>query len=163
MTGIDYARLDGAAALEILDELADVHQRIYTEPPYNDASKYGRHQFLQRTRHQAQTTGFTLVTARRDGALAGFTFGFTMTPGLWWSHAGPPSPDLLHAISNTRSASGRLHRRPVPVCSPPRPATIRTSRRNCRTDNPVNTGTHSTRSALTTCSTPTPSATTAKR
>lgn len=56
--------------------------------------------------------------------------------------------------SSTRSANDRLHRRLVPVCSPPRPATTRTSSRNCPTDKPVNTGTRSDRSMLITCPTP---------
>jgi hypothetical protein len=56
--------------------------------------------------------------------------GLTVLPMSWTEHAVAEFGERPQAILN-----------PVPVCSPPRPATIRTRRRNCHTDRPVNTGT----------------------
>lgn len=97
MSEIVFARTDGEGAVAQLDELTAVHQEVYAEPPYDNAPKYGRNQFIQRTTGQAKSSGFTLVTARDDGPLVGFAFGFTMPPGGWWTNARLASPSVLAA------------------------------------------------------------------
>ncbi|MBO2465378.1 GNAT family N-acetyltransferase [Actinomadura violacea] len=89
--------VDRQAALESLDEIADLYAQVYAEPPYNAADKYSRNRFLQRTRDQAVASGFKLTTVRRGDALVGFTFGFTMPPGAWWKNASKPAAEVLEA------------------------------------------------------------------
>lgn len=88
---------DRQAALESLDEIADLYEQVYAEPPYNAADKYSRTRFLQRTRDQAVASGFKLITARRGNALMGFAFGFTMPPGAWRKNASSPTAEVQEA------------------------------------------------------------------
>jgi len=88
-------RRDGHAVFGMLDALADLYERVYAEPPYNSAPKFSKTRFLSRTSEQAMTPGFTLVTAHRDGVLAGYTFGFPMAPGGWWAAASRPPNGIL--------------------------------------------------------------------
>ncbi|WP_131738640.1 GNAT family N-acetyltransferase [Actinomadura roseirufa] len=88
---------DHRAALDALDELADLYEQVYAEPPYRSAEKFSRPRFLARTRDQALASGFRLVTARRNAVLVGFAFGFSMMPGAWWANASPPSRTHLDA------------------------------------------------------------------
>ncbi|GAA2089442.1 GNAT family N-acetyltransferase [Actinomadura alba] len=97
MSDIAFARRDGDGALAQLDELTEIHQQVYAEAPYNNAPKYGRHQFILRTTEQAKSPGFTLVTARDGRTLVGYAFGFTMPPGGWWACAPVPSPSISNA------------------------------------------------------------------
>lgn len=88
---------DHRAALDALDELADLYEQVYAEPPYNSAEKFSRARFLARTRDQVLASGFRLVTARRGGGLVGFAFGFSMKPGTWWANASAPPREVLDA------------------------------------------------------------------
>ncbi|WUI00185.1 GNAT family N-acetyltransferase [Spirillospora sp. NBC_00431] len=88
---------DRWTTLDGLDELAELYEQVYSEPPYNSSAKYSRTRFLSRTRDQALASGFQLVTAHRKGALAGFAFGFSMMPGAWWANASAPPPEVLEA------------------------------------------------------------------
>lgn len=97
VVGADLRRVDGGEVLGALGELADMYERVYAEPPYNAAPKFSRARFLERTRDQVRSSGFTLVTARRDGRLLGFAFGFAMRSGGWWAHASLPDRDVLDA------------------------------------------------------------------
>ncbi|WP_395103674.1 GNAT family N-acetyltransferase [Actinomadura sp. SCN-SB] len=91
------SRHPGHIPLGTLDEMADLYERVYAEPPYDSAPKFSRARFASRTREQALTRDFTLITARRDGVLAGYTFGFPMPPGAWWAAASRPSAAILAA------------------------------------------------------------------
>ncbi|XVQ10304.1 N-acetyltransferase family protein [Spirillospora sp. CA-255316] len=97
MADVELRFQDGHRALDILEELADLYERVYAEPPYNSAPKFSRSRFLARTREQAMSTGFTLVTARRSGRLVGFAFGFSMLAGSWWAAASMPPAEVLDA------------------------------------------------------------------
>lgn len=97
MPDVTWARLDGFEAIEPLEECADLYVQVYAEPPYNGAPKFSRDRFLSRTRRQMTSAGFTMVTARRDGVLAGFAFGFSMAAGSWWANASPPEAEVLNA------------------------------------------------------------------
>lgn len=84
------------AALDMLEEIADLYEAVHAEPPYGSAPKFGRDRFVRRTREQALSSGWTLITARRGGVLVGFAFGFAMLPGAWWRNASAP-PDEVRA------------------------------------------------------------------
>jgi GNAT superfamily N-acetyltransferase len=91
----EISRQGGHAVVGVLEEMAELYERVYAEPPYNSAPRFSRDRFVGRTREQSMSSDFVLVTARRDGRLAGFTFGFTMPPGAWWGGASRPSEDVL--------------------------------------------------------------------
>ncbi|RFS81230.1 GNAT family N-acetyltransferase [Actinomadura spongiicola] len=86
---------DRQAALDGLDKLTPLYQQVYAEPPYNSAPKFSLPRFRERTREQTLASGFRLVTARRDRALVGFAFGFSMMPGAWWANASTPPREVL--------------------------------------------------------------------
>jgi GNAT superfamily N-acetyltransferase len=97
VTDVDLRIHDGRAPLGMLEELADLYERVYVEPPYNSAPKFSRARFLQRTGDQAQSPGFTLITAHQDEHLVGLAFGFSMAPGRWWGSASSPPQEVLNA------------------------------------------------------------------
>jgi GNAT superfamily N-acetyltransferase len=89
---------DGTAALGILDELADVYDEVYAEPPYNSGPLFSRSRFLDRTLTQAARQGFKLTVARLgDGELAGFSFGLPFGGGTWWAGNVTPPPQQIRA------------------------------------------------------------------
>ncbi|TNY34528.1 GNAT family N-acetyltransferase [Thermomonospora catenispora] len=65
--------------------------------PYHAAPTFSRGRFPVRTRRQTASPGFTLLAARREGALVGFAFGLPMAPGSWWANASPPPAEVLNA------------------------------------------------------------------
>lgn len=88
----------GAETLAGLDALADVYDEIYAEPPYNSGPLFTRSAFLSRTRAQAPTPGFTLITAEdSDEALAGFSFGLPFGRRWWGGEATTPPEELKNA------------------------------------------------------------------
>jgi GNAT superfamily N-acetyltransferase len=93
----DLRRDDGHTTLGLLNEMAVLYERVYSEPPYNSAPKFSPARFVSRTREQAMMPEFALVTARRDGVLAGYTFGFPMPPGGWWVAASRPGDGILYS------------------------------------------------------------------
>lgn len=97
MSDVVLTHLDGAEAAEFLDECAGLYVQVYAEPPYDSAPKFSRDRFLSRTRRQTTSSGFTMVTARQDGLLVGFAFGFSMPPGSWWANASLPAAEVLDA------------------------------------------------------------------
>jgi hypothetical protein len=97
MSGVTLTRLDGAEAVEFLDECADLYVRVYAEPPYNSAPKFSRDRFLSRTRRQTVSSGFTMLTARKGDLLIGFAFGFSMSAGSWWANTSLPASEVLDA------------------------------------------------------------------
>ncbi|OPG10593.1 GNAT family N-acetyltransferase [Microbispora sp. GKU 823] len=91
--GVDFHRLTGEAAAAALDdELAEVYMAIRAEPPYNSGPLYQRDRFLDRTRKQAGSPGFTLVVAEDGGAPVGFAFGLPFPAGRWWGGETTPGP-----------------------------------------------------------------------
>jgi GNAT superfamily N-acetyltransferase len=95
MSEADLSRHVGHIPLGMLDEMADLYERVYAEPPYNSAPKFSRTRFVSRTREQAMSQDFVLVAARRDRVLAGYTFGYPMPSGSWWVAASRPSNGIL--------------------------------------------------------------------
>jgi GNAT superfamily N-acetyltransferase len=97
MRGISYERLGDLDAAKELYELADLYVQVYAEQPYNGGPKYARPAFLARTKEQLARPGFILITAREDGCLIGFSFGFQMSPYGWWANATEAPPEVLRA------------------------------------------------------------------
>jgi GNAT superfamily N-acetyltransferase len=85
MAGVEFRRHDGEAARALLDELSEVFVEVYAEPPYYSGEEDLRI-FQKRFAGQTRQQGFSLVTARSDGTLVGFIFGYTLSPTTqWWS------------------------------------------------------------------------------
>ena len=89
----------GADVTTLFERMADVYEEVYAEPPYLSGPLFSRQRFTERTLRQAEAEGFAMVTAERDGDLAGFAFGLTFAPGKWWGggEATPPPPEVLAA------------------------------------------------------------------
>lgn len=76
----------------LLDEITDLYELVYREPPYNGGPLHRRERFLDRTNAQKTAKGFEVVTAQAGEKLVGFSFGFTFGAGRWWGGRSEPSP-----------------------------------------------------------------------
>jgi GNAT superfamily N-acetyltransferase len=83
---------DGDAAEGMVDELGDLYEDAYAEPPYDGGALFSRARFLERTRRQCLNLGFSIVTRREDTVLTGFAFGFPFEAGRWWAGVTQPTP-----------------------------------------------------------------------
>jgi len=81
MTDVELDRLDGAATMDHFDEIQAVYHQGF--PTYD----LGDHR--TRTTRQAGLPGFTTVTARVDGELVGFIYGFPLAGPGWWDGLDP--------------------------------------------------------------------------
>lgn len=88
-------RGDGAALLSILDEITKLYLAVRAGQPHADSPLYTRQAFLERTNAQAVRDTFAATWARADGDLVGFSFGFQMAPGRWWTGNPTPPPDEI--------------------------------------------------------------------
>lgn len=86
-----------AAAALLVDALADVYEDARAEPPYNSDPRWGREAFVERTRRQAISPDFVLVTAHVDDLLVGFAFGQPVAAGRWFQGDTEPPTDILAA------------------------------------------------------------------
>jgi GNAT superfamily N-acetyltransferase len=90
--GVELHRYDGADVDRLIGDLAPLYERVYAEPPYNGGSVFSRGRFMERTNVQKAAPGFTLVTARADRELVGFSFGFAFGEDRWWGGKTTPEP-----------------------------------------------------------------------
>lgn len=91
-----YERRSGAQTLDMLDDIADLYDEIRSE--YIERHDiFSRASFVTRTDSQARKPGFDLITAASHGLLAGFSFGYPIPSGDWWSECSPPPPDVLNS------------------------------------------------------------------
>ena len=74
----ELAALSADEALALRDELAPVWTAVTSERLRDIVARH------------AARDGFTFLTARNDGRLAGFTYGYRGGPGEWWH-------DIVHA------------------------------------------------------------------
>lgn len=84
----------GEEAASLLDELCDTYADAYGVEPGEEKSAAFRH----RAEKQFTRPGFALVTARVEGRLVGFVFGYTLPAGdtHWWGGVQPePSAEFL--------------------------------------------------------------------
>ncbi|MCW6004641.1 GNAT family N-acetyltransferase [Micromonospora sp. CPCC 205371] len=90
--GVALHRHTGADIDQLLDEIAELYEVTYAEPPYNGGSVFRRERMLERTDSQKEAPGFSLVAARDGTDLIGFSFGFTFGEGRWWGGKTTPEP-----------------------------------------------------------------------
>ncbi len=83
MTDLSLSRLDGRAADDRREALADVYEEAYAERL--DGAFRSRTAFLDRLAAYVQRPGFELVSAIEDHEIVGYIFGFGIAPsGTWW-------------------------------------------------------------------------------
>ncbi|MGA6173078.1 GNAT family N-acetyltransferase [Streptomyces sp. NPDC012600] len=102
--GLTFARHDGDAAHEIVDELTSVYAEVYGVPPYQGDPFFSVETFADRLTAALTMLGFEVVTARLDdGSLAGYVHGVTLTPDrAWWASIA----DHLPADAKQAAAAG---------------------------------------------------------
>ena len=90
---------DGSLVPDLIDEMTQIYDEVYAEPPYNSGSLWQRDAFLDRTTRQAARSGFAIVLARSVGdGLVGYSFGLPFDEGRWWSgNASEPPSEILSA------------------------------------------------------------------
>jgi ribosomal protein S18 acetylase RimI-like enzyme len=88
--------LDGNSALAIGYELGGVFAAAFGAPGYDEERADGERFATEQLPTHAARDGFKLVTARSDGKLVGFAYGYTGQRGQWWSDriAGAVTPEL---------------------------------------------------------------------
>jgi GNAT superfamily N-acetyltransferase len=79
----------------MLDQILDLYLEINSENPDEDYEIFSRSSFIERTTVQAKREGFQLITATSGDVLAGFSFGYPMADGRWWSNCPPPPEEIL--------------------------------------------------------------------
>jgi GNAT superfamily N-acetyltransferase len=92
-----FERHSGEQALMILDSIIDLYDNVNSEMGYESVEIFSRKSFIARTRRQIEKDGFELITVRSDNVLAGFSFGYTFPPGVWWAGAALPATEVLDA------------------------------------------------------------------
>jgi ribosomal protein S18 acetylase RimI-like enzyme len=75
--------LDRTAALAIAPELGEVFAAAFSTPGYDDEPD-AEHFATDQLPTHADREDFRLVTARADGRVVGFAYGFTGRRGQWW-------------------------------------------------------------------------------
>ena len=79
------AVLDGAEALAVLDELADVYRAAFTAAPYSETEGRVHQVTREQLPSHAARDGFRCSVVREAGRLRGFCYGFTGRSGQWWT------------------------------------------------------------------------------
>jgi ribosomal protein S18 acetylase RimI-like enzyme len=99
----ELAALGAEEALALRDELAPVWTGVTGERLSDILARH------------AARDGFTFVTAREDGRLAGFTYGYRGGPGEWWHdivHAAMDEAERTHWLAPGHFEYVELHVRP---------------------------------------------------
>jgi ribosomal protein S18 acetylase RimI-like enzyme len=76
--------LDRIAALDIAGQLGEVFGTAFGAPGYEDTQSDGDGFAAEQLPTHAARDDFKLVTARVDGTVVGFAYGFTGQRGQWW-------------------------------------------------------------------------------
>jgi GNAT superfamily N-acetyltransferase len=92
-----FERYSGEQTLTILDDVIELYDDVNTEMGYASVEAFSRKSFIARTNRQIEREGFELITVRSDKVLAGFCFGYTFQPGVWWADAPLPDREILDA------------------------------------------------------------------
>ncbi|AVT40175.1 GNAT family N-acetyltransferase [Plantactinospora sp. BB1] len=94
---VAYRRLDGPSATPLFPSLVELYSAVYAEPPYEEGPDEVAG-FAARLPEESSRPGFTLVAAEDGPDLIGAAYGWTMSPGVWWSRADTaPAPEILSA------------------------------------------------------------------
>jgi GNAT superfamily N-acetyltransferase len=97
MSEVTFERHSGEQALIILDDIIDLYDDVNSEMGYESVEIFSRKSFIARTRRQIEKDGFELITVRLHNVLAGFSFGHSFQPGVWWTDATLPTKEVLNA------------------------------------------------------------------
>jgi hypothetical protein len=98
MSTVTYERLEGAAAGQIMEPLADLYAEVYAEPPYCEGPEHLA-RFREHYAAEVGRPGFVLIRAGGPAdELAGVAYGWTMEAGRWWATGRPEPPDELRAV-----------------------------------------------------------------
>ena len=95
MADLRYARLSGADAAGLVEELVALYAVVYAEPPYEEGpEQVGR--FARTFPGELRRDGFALTAAFDGSRLVGAAYGWTMPAGGWFSAAESlPRPEIL--------------------------------------------------------------------
>ncbi|HEV2089328.1 MAG TPA: GNAT family N-acetyltransferase [Cryptosporangiaceae bacterium] len=87
--GVNLSHHTSAEAQEMLDELGEVYADAYQVEPGGEKVEA----FRGRAMAAFGSANFDLVTARADGELVGFVFGYSLERSAWWDGLDPqPEP-----------------------------------------------------------------------
>jgi ribosomal protein S18 acetylase RimI-like enzyme len=96
-----YHTADEVPAL--LDELCSAYADAYGEVPGEDAGAKVT-AFRDRATKALEAGNYSLVTARANGELAGFVFGYSLRPDRgWWDGLTPEPPDGFTSETGSRT------------------------------------------------------------
>ncbi|GGL01752.1 GNAT family N-acetyltransferase [Mangrovihabitans endophyticus] len=83
---ITFARLGERDVAPLADDLVNLYEVVYREPPYSEGpEQFDR--FRSSLNEDVGRPGFTLIIAVHDGQLVGASYGWTMAAGKWWSRS----------------------------------------------------------------------------
>jgi ribosomal protein S18 acetylase RimI-like enzyme len=82
---MDLEHLDGPAVQARFAEIEDVYAEAFP--------RYDLGDYRTRMSRQIPARGFEAVTARDEGALAGFAYGLPLSRSSWWDGLEPSPPD----------------------------------------------------------------------
>jgi ribosomal protein S18 acetylase RimI-like enzyme len=95
MADISFERYPGVRVSAILDAVIDLYLEIRSERAGEHYEKFSLTSFIERTNSQAQKDGFELIAATSEHSLVGFSFGYPMAVGQWWTDCPSPPQDIL--------------------------------------------------------------------
>lgn len=104
-------RFDGSVVPALADELGALYAAAYLGTPQQDDPFYSAARFAERLNGYVTSPGFTLVTARADGDLIGYAFGYALPAAArWWNGLVDTPPDGFTTETGTRTfALNELH------------------------------------------------------
>lgn len=94
ISDVSLAHHDGGESVALSEELCDAYADAYGVEPGEEKTAA----FRRRAEKQFSRPGFALVTARDEGRLVGFAFGYTLPAGdtHWWGGVQPePTAEFL--------------------------------------------------------------------
>lgn len=77
---MELARHDGGQAGQLVDELREVYAAVFTGPPFLEPAHQAE-LFAREVRSELGAPGFACWTAREDGRLLGFIYGYVTEVG----------------------------------------------------------------------------------
>jgi GNAT superfamily N-acetyltransferase len=97
MNDLRIVRQEAQTVTANLEQIADIYDEVYAEPPYNGGPLFTRDAFLTRTRSQIAAEGFAFVAATSDAGIVGFCFGFSLGRRWWGGESSQPPTNVANA------------------------------------------------------------------
>lgn len=113
-TAYDYDLLDPVAAAPLADNLVALQQVGIAGTPEADDPFESPAKFADRLASYMRAPGFALVTARRNGDMVGYAFGYVLpSDARWWEGLLDPVPaDLIAETGRRTFAVNEIHVHP---------------------------------------------------